>query len=178
MPEKEPNSPATMVELQAHRHHVTTVLITSLFPSVVLVGLFAVSGQSFWLFPIVMFCAVGGLNYYVLNSRPVPRTIRLRPDGIRAEDPRGGIREHGWDEVEEVVEHLASLRVRRRMELRFHGDWEPLYLYPYAMNLTMCNGTPTDPQLTDRVAVSGVVWDRPMKLARQVLGRHVPGFHP
>lgn len=172
------DTPVNMVELEAHRRHVSTVLISSVLPSLVLVGLFAASGQAFWLAPILMFVAVGALNYYLLDSRPVPRKIRLRPEGIWAEDRQGRVRQHAWSEVEEVREHVVALRGRRRIELHFKDGGEPLYLYPYSMNLTMCNDRPADPALSDHVAITGVVWDRPMKLARRVLAQHVPGVRP
>ena len=74
--EGSPVSPSTnpdsvhMVELEAHRRHVAIALITTLVPSFMLVGLFLVSGQAFWLAPIVMFALVGALNYFLFESRP------------------------------------------------------------------------------------------------------------
>lgn len=165
-----------MVELEAHRRHVAIALITTVVPSFMLVGLFLVSGQAFWLAPIVMFALVGALNYFLFESRPVPRKVRLGPGGIWVETREGTVRNHAWSEVREVRDHVFALQGRRRMELHFKDDGEPLHLYPYAMELTMWNDRPAGSRFSDHMVVTGVVWDRPMKLARRVLQEHVPGF--
>jgi hypothetical protein len=165
-----------MVELEAHRRHVAIALITTVVPSFMLVGLFLVSGQAFWLAPIVLFALVGALNYFLFESRPVPRKVRLGPGGIWVETREGTVRNHAWSEVREVRDHVFALQGRRRMELHFKDDQEPLHLYPYAMELTICNDRPAASRFSDHVVVTGVVWDRPMKLARRVLQEHVPGF--
>ena len=164
------------VELEAHRRHVAIALITTVVPSFMLVGLFLVSGQAFWLAPIVMFVVVGALNYFLFESRPVPRKVRLGPGGIWVETREGTVRNHAWSEVREVRDHVFALQGRRRTEVHFKGGGEPLHLYPYAMALTMCNDRATESRLGDHLAVTGVVWDRPVRLARQVLQEHVPGF--
>lgn len=164
------------IELRMHRQHVTLITFTILAPILVLIILSLVTGQGFWLAPIVLFLVVGGLNYYLMESRIVPRNLTLGPEGIDFETRQGSIRTYGWNDVTAVKEHLRGLRGRQRMEVYFNDNSEPLYLYPYAMRLTASNGKPAGKHFTDRMRATGVIWDRPIKYARVILAKHVASF--
>jgi hypothetical protein len=164
------------IELASHRRHVTLAIVTTLLPASTLVVLFLLSGAAFWLAPIVLFFFVGWLNYYLMESRPVPKKLRLGAQGIKIETRKGLVREHAWSNVLDIKEHLRTLRGRHRMEVYFKDDSEPLYLYPYAMLLTTCDGQPAEKLFSDHVRTTGVIWDRPMKYARVILDKHIEGF--
>jgi hypothetical protein len=131
---------------------------------------------------------VGGLNHYVLKSRPVPLKLRLDPHGIRIETRQGNIRKHTWSDVQEVKENWR--RGLQRMELYFKDISEPLYLYEGAMLLTTCNGQSTDTADTllsdhskkrstkapESLAGFLTFWDRPMKYARVIMEKHIESF--
>lgn len=164
------------IELASHRRHLTLSIVTTLVPASTLVLFFLLSGEAFWLAPIVLFFFVGGLNYYLMESRPVPRKLRLDSTGIRIETQQGLIREHAWSNVREIKEHLRTVRGRHRMEVYFKDDSEPLYLYPHAMRLTTCDGQLAEKLLSDHIHMTGVTWDRPIKYARVILDKHIEGF--
>lgn len=164
------------IELASHRRHLALAILTTVLPVSTLVVFFFVSGQAFWLAPIVLFFLVGGLNYYLMESRPVPKKLRLDSTGIRIETKSGLVCQHAWSNVREIKEDLRALRGRHRMEVYFKDDSDPLYLYPHAMLLTTCDGQPVEPLLSDKVRMAGVIWDRPVKYARVILDKHVQGF--
>lgn len=164
------------IELAAHRRYLIIAIATTALPIATLIVFYLVSGQAFWLAPCVLFVFVGGLNYYLMESRPVPKKLRLNQTGIRIETRQGLVREHGWNNVRQIKENLKALRGRHRMEIFFKDDSEPLYLYPHAMQLTTCDGKPAEQLISDNLSVSGVIWDRPVKYARVILAKHVEGF--
>jgi hypothetical protein len=175
-----PETPTNIeaIELASHRRHLRLAILTTLVPVSTLVLFFFLSGQAFWLAPIVLFFLVGGLNYYLMESRPVPRKLRLDSTGIRIETRQGLVHQHTWSNVREIKEDLRALGGRHRMEVYFKDDSDPLYLYPHAMLLTTCDGQPVEPLLSDKVRMTGVIWDRPVKYARVILAKHVEGFKP
>ena len=166
------------IELTAHRRHLALAIFTTVLPVFTLVVFFFVSGQAFWIAPIPLFFLVGGLNYYLMESRPVPKKISLDSAGIRIETKSGIVRQHAWNNILEIKEHLRTLRGRHRMEMYFKDDSEPLFLYTQAMNLTVCDGKPVEKGLYDHVQMRGVAWDRPMKYARVIIGNHIDDFSP
>jgi hypothetical protein len=173
-----PETPTNIeaIELASHRRHLSLAILTTILPVSTLVVFFILSGQAFWLAPIVLFFFVGGLNYYLMESRPVPKKLRLDQPGIRIETKQGRITEHPWSNVREIKEYLRAVKGRNRMEVYFKDDSEPLYLYPHAMLLTTCDGQPTEKLLSDHIYMTGVIWDRPMKYTRVILEKHIEGF--
>ena len=164
------------IELSSHRRYVSSVLLSTMMP-VFFLGLISVAtGEAFWLAPCLLFVFVGGLNYFFMHSRPVPRYLSLDPTGIRFETREGNRREYTWSDVVGVKEHLRALRGRHRMELSFKDSSETLSLYSHAMLLTTCDGKPADRLITDRIVMKGTIWDRPMKYVRVILDRHVASF--
>ena len=111
-----------------------------------------------------------------MHSRPVPRYLSLDQTGIRFETKQGNRREYPWSDVVGVKEHLRALRGRHRMELSFKDSSETLSLYAHAMLLTTCDGKPADGLITDRIVMSGQIWDRPMDSVRVILDKHIPSF--
>ncbi len=164
------------IELTAHRRHLALAIFTTVLPVFTLVVFFFVSGQAFWLAPILLFFLVGGLNYYLMESRPVPKELRLDSAGIRIETKSGLVCQHAWSNVLEIKEHLRTVRGRHRMEMHFKDDSEPLFLYTQAMNLTVCDGKPVEKGLYDHVQMRVVAWDRPMKYARVMLDKNMESF--
>ena len=166
------------IERVAHRRDARTALLTTVVPSSVMLLLYLGTGSTFILFPIVLFVAVGVLNDYLTESRPVPRALRISPDGVREETREGLVREHGWADLHSVREHLLTVRGRHRAEVYLHDGRAPLYLYPQAMRLTTCNGEPDAGRFSEQLVVTGIRWGRPVTYARHLIARQVPGFLP
>jgi hypothetical protein len=164
------------IELVSHRRHVHLAILTSVAPSALMLGLSLFTEAAFFLVVILLFVSVGALNYHLTESRPVPRKLRMSPDGIWEEARQGLVRQHGWSDVHTVREHLHTVKGRHRTELHFIDAREPLTLYPYAMQLTACNGQPHLARFSDHLAVTGIRWDRPITYARHIVAQHVPTF--
>ena len=164
------------VELISHRRHVSNVILSTVMPVFFLFLFFVASGEAFWLAPCLLFVFVGGMNYFIMNARPVPRYVSLDQAGIRFETREGNRHEYAWTDVIELKEHLRELRGRHRMVLSFKDSSETLSLFPQAMLLTTCDGKTAERLITDRFMMKGVVWDRPMKYVRVILEKNIPSF--
>ncbi len=101
MSSKSPATEIVTIELASDRSHLfgyapsdgRKVLITTIVFPLGLIALSLLTGQHFRFVPIVLFLFVGGLNHYVLKSRPVPLKLRLDPNGIRIEARQGNYSE-------------------------------------------------------------------------------------
>ena len=164
------------VELKSHRRYLSTVLLITGMSTFVTLLFTVAGGGLFWLGIGVFFILVGGLNVYLMDSRPTPRYLGLDSTGIRFETKQGNRREYPWSEVVRVQEHLVALRGRHRMEIFFKDGSETLSLYAHAMFLTTCDGKPADGLVTDRIVMSGQIWDRHMKYVRVILDKNIPSF--
>ena len=166
------------LELVSHRRHARIALLSIILPSALMLVLFFATQATFLLFPLPLIIGVSALNFYILDSRPVPRRLQMSPEGIKEETPEGQLREHAWGEVHSVREHLQTLKGRHRTEVYFHDGRAPVYLYPFAMKILSTNGEPDSGRFSDNLVVSGVRWDRPVTYARHIIAQHVPTFVP
>ncbi|MBD90146.1 MAG: hypothetical protein CL940_07400 [Deltaproteobacteria bacterium] len=159
------------------RFNKTVLVMTVGLPSLLFVGLFAASGAAFWLLPILFLGGGGALNLYLFNSaRSIPQRVRLDARGVSFTTKAGADFRFGWDEVDAVQDHLRGRRYKHHVELRFKKGGEILRLYRTSLRLEELNGQPVDNEMSDTMIGTIITWDRPIRLSRSIIARHVPGF--
>ncbi|MBJ94106.1 MAG: hypothetical protein CMP23_06450 [Rickettsiales bacterium] len=169
---------AQSLELRPYeRFNRTFLMMTAGLPSLLCVGLFAASGATFWLFPILFLGGGAALNLYLFNAaRPIPQRVRLDAHGIAFTTKGGAELSFDWDEVDTVRDHMEGRRYKHHVELRFKNSSEALRLYRTSLKISEQNGQPVDNELDDTMIGTVISWDRPIQLTRSIIARHVPGF--
>ena len=101
MSSKSPATEIVTIELASDRSHLfgyapsdgRKVLITTIVFPLGLIALSLLTVNISGSYQSYYFLFVGGLNHYVLKSRPVPLKLRLDPNGIRIEARQGNYSE-------------------------------------------------------------------------------------
>ncbi|MCB1306704.1 MAG: hypothetical protein KDK30_00925 [Leptospiraceae bacterium] len=176
MPDKKIN--VEVLELERHNRHRPVVFVTAVLPLAVTIGLFFITDSYFYLTVSGLFIVVGAVNLYLMESRPVPARVLFHPEGIQIYTSAGRPIYHGYADIQSITQKTIALRGRQHMAVYFQNSSEPLYLYAYAMRITRLNEDNDPGRLRDWIAVSTVIWDRPMRLARSLLSAHRPDVLP
>ena len=168
---------AESVELCPYKRFNHFILMRLGVTLLVMTVLVVVSGEFLWLFPILFVGGGMALNFYLLNvQRAVPQKVRLDEQGIAFTTKAGAELSYAWGEVETARDRIMLLRYLNHLEIRFKNSSEILRLYRASLRISEENGQTFDCELVDSMVGSITLWDRPIRVSRSIIERHVPGF--